>query len=99
MKQTIKQSKNKEYPFTNIDELLHIEAHVKINQGDLFILKDPNEKNQRHVQPSYQTNATYQCTKKLLVAQNNEVQQKWIFLALTKKMWTPLAKEKYNVNA
>ncbi len=36
--------KTHEYPFTNIDELQHVEAQVKINQGDIFILQDQSAK-------------------------------------------------------
>jgi hypothetical protein len=43
-RQVLKQSKTKEYPFTNIDELQHVEAHVKVNQGDIFILQDQSSR-------------------------------------------------------
>jgi hypothetical protein len=43
-RKVLKQSKPKENPFTNIDKLQHVKAHVKINQGDIFILQDQSAK-------------------------------------------------------
>ncbi len=40
----LQDSRSQQYPFTNMDELQHVEAHVKINQGDIFILQEQSFK-------------------------------------------------------